>query len=101
MSAAAGDADRRILNRLKRARGQLNAVIDAVEAGGDCRTVVTQLAALSSALDKAGFAIISNAMRDCLVDPTPAGSGAASDGHAVARERLTVDEIEKLFLTLS
>ena len=57
------DAQRRIANRLKRARGQLNAVIDAVESGADCRTVVTQLSAVSSALDKAGFAIISTAMR--------------------------------------
>ncbi|GAA4383940.1 metal-sensitive transcriptional regulator [Agromyces bauzanensis] len=86
------DAERRILNRLKRARGQLNAVIDAVEAGGDCRTVVTQLSAVSSALDKAGFAIISNAMRECLAEPT----GAADDPN-----RMTVEELEKLFLTLS
>ncbi|MFE6255096.1 metal-sensitive transcriptional regulator [Agromyces sp. NPDC057865] len=97
------DAQRRILNRLKRARGQLNAVIDAVEAGGDCRTVVTQLAAVSSALDRAGFAIISSAMRDCATDAaTPARSGGArrADG-AEASEPLTFDELEKLFLSLS
>lgn len=85
------DAQRRILNRLKRARGQLNAVIDAVESGGDCRTVVTQLSAVSSALDKAGFAIISNAMRECLAEP-----GTGDDDN-----RMTVEELEKLFLTLS
>lgn len=93
-SEPAGDAQRRIANRLKRARGQLNAVIDAVEDGADCRTVVTQLSAVSSALDKAGFAIISTAMRDCLADPD---DGQATD----AADRLTVDELEKLFLTLS
>ncbi|WP_136709938.1 metal-sensitive transcriptional regulator [Agromyces sp. H66] len=91
-ATATDDADRRILNRLKRARGQLNAVIDAVESGGDCRTVVTQLSAVSSALDKAGFAIISNAMRECLTEP----SGDADDPN-----RMTVEELEKLFLTLS
>ncbi|MDQ0893026.1 metal-sensitive transcriptional regulator [Agromyces ramosus] len=91
------DAQRRILNRLKRARGQLNAVIEAVEAGSDCRTVVTQLAAVSSALDKAGFAIISSALRDCLVD----GGGAPAARRSGAPDRLTVDELEKLFLTLS
>lgn len=57
MSTSDPDAQRRILNRLRRARGQLNAVIDAVEGGGSCREVVTQLAAVSSALDRAGFAI--------------------------------------------
>lgn len=90
--AATDDAQRRILNRLKRARGQLNAVIDAVESGGDCRSVVTQLSAVSSALDKAGFAIISNAMRECLTEP---GAGDGTDN------RMTVEELEKLFLTLS
>lgn len=91
---AADDAQRRIANRLKRARGQLNAVIDAVESGADCRTVVTQLSAVSSALDKAGFAIIATAMRDCVADED-------ADGRADASGRLTVDELEKLFLTLS
>ena len=85
------DAQRRIANRLKRARGQLNAVIDAVESGADCRTVATQLAAVSSALDRAGFAVISTAMRDCAADPEGAGDG----------DRLDFDELEKLFLSLS
>lgn len=85
------DAQRRVLNRLRRARGQLNAVIDAVEAGGSCRDVVTQLAAVSSALDRAGFAIIATAMKDCVIDP---------DG--VNRvEGITTEELEKLFLTLA
>ena len=44
------DAQRRILNRLKRASGQLTAVIAAVESGGNCREVVTQLSAVSSAI---------------------------------------------------
>lgn len=92
-------AQRRILNRLKRARGQLNAVIDAVETGGDCRTVVTQLAAVSSALDRAGYAVIATAMRECLAD-TDAAPDAASGADASAK-RLTPDELEKLFLSLA
>jgi len=95
VDASDSAAQRRILNRLKRARGQLNAVIDAVESGSDCRTVVTQLSAVSSALDKAGFAIVATAMRDCLDDER---GGAASGPRD---DRLTVDELEKLFLTLS
>ena len=78
---------KKILNRLRRAQGQLGAVITAVEAGADCRDVVTQLAAVSSALDKAGFTIVSSAMRKCI-----AGDQDNS---------LTVDELEKLFLTLA
>lgn len=84
-------AQKRILNRLKRAQGQLAAVIAAVEGGGSCRDVVTQLAAVTSALDRAGFAIVSTAMRDCIVDPESAADA----------EGLTTDELEKLFLSLA
>lgn len=80
---------RRIVNRLRRAQGQLGALITAVESGDSCKNVVTQLSAVSSALDKAGFAIVATAMRDCVTDPE-----GTSDG-------LTADELEKLFLTLA
>ncbi|SDT20210.1 metal-sensitive transcriptional regulator [Microterricola viridarii] len=93
------DAQRRILNRLKRARGQLNAVIDSVEQGADCRTVVSQLSAVTGALDKAGFAIISTAMRDCVT--ADAAASAPTDAADPAAQPLTVGELEKLFLTLA
>lgn len=82
------EAQRKALNRLKRARGQLNAVIEQVESGASCRDVITQLAAVSSALDRAGFTIISTAMRNCMI-----AEGPDSD--------MTPEELEKLFLTLS
>ncbi|PCN46745.1 transcriptional regulator [Curtobacterium sp. 'Ferrero'] len=88
------DAVKKVANRLRRAQGQLAAVIAAVEGGGDCRAVVTQLAAVSSALDRAGFAIVSTAMRQCITEPTGAQDGTDDD-------RLTVEELEKLFLTLA
>jgi DNA-binding FrmR family transcriptional regulator len=90
MTTTDTEARRRILNRLRRANGQLAAVITAVETGASCRDVVTQLAAVCSALDRAGFAIISSAMKNCLADPQ-AGNG----------EGLTAEELEKLFLTLA
>lgn len=90
------DAVRKVANRLKRAQGQLAAVIAAVESGGDCRDVVTQLAAVSSAIDRAGFTIVSTAMRECITDSrqTESAEGASST-------RLTVEELEKLFLALA
>ncbi|MDR3070228.1 MAG: metal-sensitive transcriptional regulator [Propionibacteriaceae bacterium] len=84
------DAQKKILNRLRRASGQLNAVIAAVESGAACRDVVIQLAAVRSALDKAGFTIISTAMKDCLAEP---------DGEN--GESTTPEQVEKLFLMLS
>jgi DNA-binding FrmR family transcriptional regulator len=101
---ASAEAQRRILNRLKRARGQLNAVIDSVEEGADCRTVVAQLSAVTGALDKAGFAIISTAMRDCLsADSADSPISATTDAAASAPEKqpLSVAELEKLFLSLA
>jgi DNA-binding FrmR family transcriptional regulator len=88
------EAQRKILNRLKRAQGQLVAVIAAVEAGADCRATVTQLSAVTSALDRAGFAIISSAMRECLA--------SEDDKHGDdGKEALTIDQLEKLFMSLS
>lgn len=85
----AAEVDRKIVNRLRRAQGQLTAVIAAVESGGECRDVVLQLAAVSKALDRAGFAIVSSALRNCLTQPTD------------TKNALTVEELEKLFLTLA
>ncbi|CAN7191778.1 metal-sensitive transcriptional regulator [Microbacterium maritypicum] len=95
MSSADADTQRTIANRLKRARGQLGAVIAAVEEGGDCRAVVTQLAAVTSALDKAGFQIIASAMKDCMTEPE-AETQAATDTRGVS-----MAELEKLFLSLA
>ncbi|MFD1493317.1 MULTISPECIES: metal-sensitive transcriptional regulator [Microbacterium] len=85
--AEAQAQQRKIVNRLRRAQGQLAAVITAVDAGADCRDVVIQLSAVSKALDRAGYAIIASAMRTCLADPTD--------------DSVTPDELEKLFLTLA
>ncbi|QNS02284.1 metal-sensitive transcriptional regulator [Streptomyces xanthii] len=77
-----------VLNRLRRAQGQLAAVIAMVEAGRDCKDVVTQLAAVSRALDRAGFKIVASGMRQCL--------SGAPDAPPMSQE-----ELEKLFLALA
>ena len=89
MTEISPEEHKAIVNRLKRAQGQLAAVISAVEAGGDCRAVVTQLSAVSGAIDKAGFAIIAKAMQECM---------ANTDKNENAP---TVAELEKLFLSLA
>jgi len=88
----------RTINRLKRAQGQLGALIAAVESGSDCRSVVTQLSAVRGALDKAGFEMLSSAMRDCIAD-VPSGADAASPGGEAPK--LTLEEIRGLFLRLT
>jgi DNA-binding FrmR family transcriptional regulator len=77
-----------VINRIKRARGQLDGVVRMMEEGRDCEDVVTQLAAVSKALDKAGFAIVASGLQQCLT----AGDGI--DG-------VDVKKMEKLFLSLA
>src|SRR5690606_9654078 len=76
-----------VLNRLRRAHGQLAGVIAMIEAGRDCKDVVTQLAAVSRALDRAGFKIVATGLRECL--------DRQDDENT---DPLTIDELEKLFL---
>lgn len=77
---------RAAVNRLRRAEGQLAGVIRMLEDGRECRDVVTQLAAVSRALDKAGFSIVAAGLKKCLE------SGDSE---------LDVAEMEKLFLSLA
>lgn len=81
-----------VLARLRRAQGQLGGVIAMIEQGRSCKDVVTQLAAVSRALDRAGFKIIASGLRDCIARP----EGTPTDGAAVS-----MDELEKLFLSLA
>lgn len=83
-------AARAVLNRLRRAQGQLAGVISMIEQGRDCKDVVTQLAAVSKALDRAGFKIVATGMREC-------AAGATADG----APPMTEAELEKLFLGLA
>lgn len=77
-----------VINRIKRARGQLDGVLRMLEQGRDCEEVVTQLAAVSRALDRAGFAIVATGLRQCLAD----GDGLDS---------VDAKKMEKLFLSLA
>ncbi len=79
-----------VLNRLRRAQGQLAGVIAMIEQGRDCQDVVTQLAAVSRALDRAGFKIVASSLRECI-------TGSSANG----APPLTEAELEKLFLTLA
>lgn len=78
----------KVVNRLRRAQGQLAGVLRMIDEGRDCQDVVTQLAAVSRALDRAGFAIVSTGLRQCL---------AESGGE----ETVDSKELEKLFLSLA
>ena len=77
-----------VVNRLRRAQGQIGGVLRMIEEGRNCQDIVTQLAAVSRALDRAGFAVISAGLKQCLLE---------SDG----QETLDTKTMEKLFLSLA
>jgi DNA-binding FrmR family transcriptional regulator len=77
-----------VVKRLKRAQGQIGGVIKMIEEGRDCADVVTQLAAASRALNRAGFKIIAAGLELCASD----GNGTADADRA---------QLERLFLTLA
>lgn len=76
-----------VLNRLKRAQGQLQGVISMIEDGRDCRQIVTQLSAVSKALDRAGFKIVAANLKQCVL-------GTNGDGPDEG-------ELERLFMSLA
>lgn len=79
-----------VVSRLRRVQGQIGAVLRMIEEGRDCADVVTQLAAASRALDRAGFKIIATGMRQCV-----------AEGHDEEQSRLDEAQLEKLFLSLA
>ena len=75
-----------VIARLRRARGQIEGVINMIETGRNCKDIVTQLAAASKAVDRAGFKIVANGIRQC-----------SNEDNAP----MTPEELEKLFLSLA
>ena len=59
-----------------------------IEQGRECKDIVTQLAAVNHALDRAGFALIATSLKQCLAEP---GGAESADAQS----------LEKLFLSLS
>jgi DNA-binding FrmR family transcriptional regulator len=82
--------ERDVVNRLRRVQGQVAGVIAMIEEGRDCGEVVTQLAAASRALDKAGFKVVASGMRQCQT--------AIEQGK---EPPMSQAQLEKLFLSLS
>ncbi len=78
-----------VIKRLRRAEGQIRGVIAMLEEGRDCADVVTQLAAVSRALDRAGFKVIASGLQQCV---------AAEAGED---QTANLERMEKLFLSLA
>lgn len=62
---------REITTRLRRVEGQIRGLQRMVDEEQDCETILIQLMAARSALDKVGLLIVSNYMDECLPGEDP------------------------------
>lgn len=77
-----------IVKRLKRAQGQIGGVIKMMEESRTCTEIVTQLSAVSKAVDRAAFSVIATGLRECMLSDS-------DDSQALTKQ------LERLFLTMS
>jgi DNA-binding FrmR family transcriptional regulator len=77
-----------IAKRMKRAHGQMGAVIRMLEDDRSCEEIVTQMAAVGKAINTAAFKLIAASLKECIEEAT------------VDREVVT-EKLQKLFLSLA
>lgn len=77
-----------ISKRLKRAHGQMGAVVRMLDEGRTCEEIVTQMAAVGKAINTAAFTLIAANLKECMKDE--------KQDTAAATEKL-----KKLFLSLA
>jgi DNA-binding FrmR family transcriptional regulator len=77
-----------ISKRLKRAHGQLGAVVRMLDEGRTCEEIVTQMAAVGKAINTAAFTLISANLTGCLVGEKPSSAEVT-------------EKLQKLFLSLA
>ena len=77
-----------IMARIKRAQGQLGGIVRMLEEGRNCEEIVTQMSAVSKAVNTAAFTLISASLQECIIE-------GRSDQKAVS------EKLQKLFLSLA
>lgn len=77
-----------IIKRVKRAQGQLGAVVRMLEDGRNCDEIVIQMSAVSKAVHTAAFTLISASLKECIIE-------GRNNSEAVTAQ------LQKLFLSLA
>lgn len=76
--------------RLRRVEGQVRGIQQMLDAGRDCRDLVTQISAASKALEQTGFLLVAAGLRYCMADP----EGSSAEGY-------DLESVQKMFLRLA
>jgi DNA-binding FrmR family transcriptional regulator len=88
-------SDDRVKNRINRIAGQVAGLQKMVQDDRYCVDILTQVAAIRSALDALGVELLSRHIAHCVVDPT------SKQAHTEARGRTQAEMIEEMRLSLS
>ncbi len=76
--------------RLRRIEGQVRGIQNMIEEDRECRDIVTQIAAVTKAMEQVGFRMLASGLTHCLQNPDE----SAASGYSV-------EDVEKMFLKLS
>lgn len=76
--------------RLRRIEGQVRGIQNMLEEQRECRDIVTQIAAVTKAMEQVGFRMLASGLTHCLQNPDE----SAASGYSV-------EDVEKMFLKLS
>ena len=74
--------------RIRRAQGQLGAVARMLDEGRNCEEIVTQMSAVTKAVNTAAFTLLSSSLKQCIVEGKPNADVATK-------------QLQKLFLSLA
>jgi DNA-binding FrmR family transcriptional regulator len=77
-----------ISKRMKRAHGQMGAVVRMLEEGRNCEDIVMQMAAVNKAINTAAFTLISASLKECIEENK-------------TNSQAVTDKLQKLFLSLA
>ncbi|MEO7714950.1 MAG: metal-sensitive transcriptional regulator [Capsulimonas sp.] len=88
------EARQKIQNRLKRISGQVTGVQRMVEEDRYCVDILTQVAAIRSALDAVGVAMLTSHLESCVV-----GHGTETE-HACAKQMTQAELLDEVRVSL-
>ena len=76
--------------RLRRIEGQVRGIQNMLDEERECRDIVTQIAAVTKAMEQVGFRMLASGLTNCLKNPDESAAAGYS-----------IEDVEKMFLKLS
>jgi DNA-binding FrmR family transcriptional regulator len=95
------EARDKVKNRLKRIAGQVAGLQKMVDEDRYCVDILTQLAAVRSALDAVGVQLLTDHVEHCVSGCVHGGHGADAKAHPNAKTKSRQELIDEVRLTLS